>query len=507
MVKSGENMVNDNLSFAEKGSACETTSRKQWIAYLVATVFTLLLLVLHLDLIRVIGACPILIIYLIPITISAFIGGLGPGLLATAVAAVGITWLLSQPATAFSLDEPVDLIQWLVLIASGVLVSVLIEALHRSHRQLDENRNFYAVTLASIGDAVIATDEMGGVTFLNAEAERLTGWTSQAAIGEPLMVVFPTLHEETRAPMEDPVNKILHGTTLTEPTSHSLLISRDGQERFITNRAAPIRQANGTIIGVVLVFQDVTERKKLEEQLRLSQKIEALGRLAGGVAHDFNNIISIVQGYTALLATEPDIPENSKPHILEIQSATKRAANLTGQLLAFARHQPVQMHELDLNKVVADTTKILQWLLGETINLNVVYADAPLPLWTDAGALDQILLNLATNARDAMPEGGQLTIETRRVELSKTAAARLPGARAGSFVVLIVSDNGNGIAPEILPHIFEPFFTTKKSGKGTGLGLATVFNSVRNHQGWINAESRLGQGTVFSIFFPQHQEK
>jgi len=175
--------------------------------------------------------------------------------------------------------------------------------------------------------------------------------------------------------------------------------------------------------------------------------------------------------------------------------------------LAFARHQPVQAHAVDLNDATVGTTKILEWLLGENIRLKVIRAEEPLPLWADAGALDQILLNLATNARDAMPAGGQLTIETRRVELDQTAAAQLPGARAGSFVSLIVSDNGNGIAPDILPHIFEPFFTTKKAGKGTGLGLATVFNIVRNHQGWINAESQLGKGSVFRIFLPRHSEK
>lgn len=496
-------MIDTQLSLAAKGVASDTTSRKQWLAYLVATGFTALLLKFP----AWVGECPILIIFLIPITVSAFLGGLGPGLLATAVATVGVPWFLSESATEFSLHRPMDFIQWMILITSGALVSVLVEALHRSRRQLEVVQNLYAVTLASLGDAVIATDEFGGVTYLNAEAARLTGWSEITAIGEPLVVVFPTRDEKTHEPVEDPVNKILHGELTISSASHSILTSRDGQERLITDRAAAIRQVDGTIIGMVLVFQDVTERKQLEEQLRLSQKIEALGRLAGGVAHDFNNIISIVQGYSSLLAMTPDIPENSKPHILEIQSATKRAANLTEQLLAFARHQPVQAHAVDLNDATVGTTKILEWLLGENIRLKVIRAEEPLPLWADAGALDQILLNLATNARDAMPAGGQLTIETRRVELDQTAAAQLPGARAGSFVSLIVSDNGNGIAPDILPHIFEPFFTTKKAGKGTGLGLATVFNIVRNHQGWINAESQLGKGSVFRIFLPRHSEK
>jgi PAS domain S-box-containing protein len=245
------------------------------------------------------------------------------------------------------------------------------------------------------------------------------------------------------------------------------------------------------------------ERQQLEERLRQSQKMEAVGQLAGGVAHDFNNILTVIQGYCSLLLKGGKLPADTQPLVSEIDSVAERAANLTRQLLAFSRRQVMLPRDLDLNGVVANTTKMLRRLLTEDIAFQVNYSPAPVFVHADAGMLEQILLNLVVNARDAMPKGGQLIIETSRTDFAETAAAP---ARAGTFAHLCVSDTGGGIAKETLPHIFEPFFTTKAVGKGTGLGLATVYGIVEQHHGWIEVTSEINQGTTFHIYLPRVAE-
>jgi signal transduction histidine kinase/ActR/RegA family two-component response regulator len=242
------------------------------------------------------------------------------------------------------------------------------------------------------------------------------------------------------------------------------------------------------------------ERQQLEERLRQSQKMEAVGQLAGGVAHDFNNILTVIQGYCSLLLKGGKLPPESQPLVTEIDSVAERAANLTRQLLAFSRRQVLLPRDVDLNGVVANTTKMLRRLLNEDIIFQVNYSPAPVFVHADAGMLEQILLNLAVNARDAMPKGGKLIIETQSATFDESAAAP---AQAGDFVRLRVSDTGCGIAKETLPHIFEPFFTTKEVGKGTGLGLATVYGIVQQHKGWIEVTSDTKQGTAFEIYLPQ----
>ncbi len=242
------------------------------------------------------------------------------------------------------------------------------------------------------------------------------------------------------------------------------------------------------------------ERQQLEERLRQSQKMEAVGQLAGGVAHDFNNILTVIQGYCSLLLKGGKLPSDTLPLVTEIDSVAERAANLTRQLLAFSRRQVMLPCDLDLNGVVANTTKMLRRLLTEDISFQVHYAPTPVFVHADAGMLEQILLNLVVNARDAMPQGGQLIMETSAADFDETASAP---AQAGAFVHLCVSDTGSGIAKETLPHIFEPFFTTKEAGKGTGLGLATVYGIVQQHNGWIEVKSEINRGTTFHIYLPR----
>jgi len=255
--------------------------------------------------------------------------------------------------------------------------------------------------------------------------------------------------------------------------------------------------------GVVHCYAgDITERQNLEAQLRQSQKMESVGQLAGGIAHDFNNILTVIAGHSSLLSMTPNLPETALDSAQQIAIAADRAANLTRQLLTFSRRQIIQPKNVDLNEVVNNMTKMLRRLLGEDVVLQVNYAPNLPSINADPGMMEQILLNLSVNARDAMPGGGRLVINTSVVQLDEAAASQAPGVVPGEYVCLIVTDTGSGIAPENLPHIFEPFFTTKDVGKGTGLGLATVYGIVQQHRGMVKVSSKLGRETMFEIFLP-----
>jgi signal transduction histidine kinase/response regulator RpfG family c-di-GMP phosphodiesterase len=256
----------------------------------------------------------------------------------------------------------------------------------------------------------------------------------------------------------------------------------------------------GSLIGQSL------DRKKLEEQLRQSQKMDAIGHLAGGVAHDFNNILLVIQGYSQILGKDPKLSKETADGLDQIFRAAQRAASLTRQLLAFSRRQVIHARTLDLGEVASETSKMLQRVIGEDVALKVERSPAPVLIEADEDMLVQVLINLASNSRDAMPNGGMLRISAQARTLDEGAARQNPEARAGDFACLRVTDTGAGIKPEDLARIFEPFFTTKGIGKGTGLGLATVYGIVKQHQGWIETTSQPGQGTTFSIFFPRSKQ-
>ncbi len=248
--------------------------------------------------------------------------------------------------------------------------------------------------------------------------------------------------------------------------------------------------------------REVVERQQVEEQLRQSQKLEAIGQLAGGVAHDFNNILGAMMLQVEITSMEKSLNEDTQEALRQIQAGAERAANLTRQLLFFSRKQVLQARDLDLNDSVTGMAKLLQRLIGEDVRLELRPHPVPLLTHADAGMLDQVLLNLAVNARDAMPGGGRLIIETGEKTVDAALAEGHLDRTPGRYVWVGVTDNGSGIPPEVLPRIFEPFFTTKEAGKGTGLGLATVFGIVKQHQGWLTVASELGQGTTFHVFFP-----
>lgn len=261
-------------------------------------------------------------------------------------------------------------------------------------------------------------------------------------------------------------------------------------------------RVRGTCTDITKQLQADQERQHLEAQLRQAQKMEAIGQLSGGVAHDFNNLLSIIQGNLSLARMGPELPAEVRECLQEIDQATVRAANLTRQLLTFSRRQTMQLKTLDLNDVVAQMTRMLTRILGEDIKLHSHYARQQLTVHVDAGMMEQVLLNFVVNARDAMPKGGRLIIETSREEVTTAEAEQMAEARPGRFARLSVSDTGCGINPEVLPKIFEPFFTTKDVGKGTGLGLATVYGIAKQHKGWVSAYSEVGIGTTFRVYIP-----
>ena len=253
---------------------------------------------------------------------------------------------------------------------------------------------------------------------------------------------------------------------------------------------------------VLMMTEDISERVNLEGQLRQSQKMDAIGQLAAGVAHDFNNLLTVIQGYTQLLLAMQPANGVSKEALEKIIAASQRAAGLTSQLLTFSRKQVAQPKAVDMNKVVHSVTGLLRPVLGENIRLNIRATTALPSVMADAGMLEQVLVNLAVNARDAMPKGGELIISTFSCDIDATYLQCRPQASAGQFVCLQVSDSGSGMDTQTMERIFEPFFTTKGVGKGTGLGLATVYGIVKQHHGWVEVASQMGVGTTFKVFIP-----
>jgi len=264
-----------------------------------------------------------------------------------------------------------------------------------------------------------------------------------------------------------------------------------------------VRQAAAETPLAIGLIEDITEKRKLAEHLRHSQKMEGIGQLAGGVAHDFNNILAVIQMQSELMNSSGGLSAEQKEFADEIGTTVKRGAALTRQLLLFSRREVFQPRHLDLSESITSTATMLSRILGENIAMQLKLAALPMFIQADAGMIDQVLMNLAVNARDAMPNGGQLIIETSGVEFDEFAAAQSPQMQVGSFVRLSVSDTGCGIPPENLQKVFEPFFTTKNVGKGTGLGLATVFGIVQQHQGWINVYSEVNHGTTFRVYLPR----
>jgi two-component system cell cycle sensor histidine kinase/response regulator CckA len=344
-------------------------------------------------------------------------------------------------------------------------------------------------------DAIVSMTVDGIVVNWNPGAERLYGYVAEEMIGRPISVLFaPDHYQEYLHIME----KVRKGERL--PAYDTVRRRKDGTAITASVDICPIEVRDGEIVGASKIAHDITRMKQLEEQFRQSQKMEAIGRLAGGVAHDFNNLLTVICGYNDLVLNDLPPEDHTRGLLTEIKKAGERAATLTRQLLAFSRKQVLEPKVLDLNAVVANCEKMLKRLVGEDIDLVAVLDPALGRVKTDPGQIEHVLMNLVVNARDAMPQGGKLTIETANVVLDQTYCRSHAGVKPGHYIMLAVSDTGCGMDEQTKARIFEPFFTTKEPGRGTGLGLAMVYGFIKQSEGHVYVYSEPGIGSTFKIY-------
>ncbi len=539
----------------------------------------------------------------------------------------GFRWILDgesflQGALRGWLIQPFLLESVLVAMMSGSVLVAL-----RSHAEMSRSREQLATTLDSIGDAVVSTDADGCITRMNPVARELTGWSLDEAVGRPFDEVIRLEDSQTGEPLNSPVAEVLDRDHAVEMSNTTTLIAHDGTRRHIADNASPLHSSSGQLVGVVMVFRDVTEQKQrrdafarfcdmsadmicladintatflqinpaateilgyseeellsqpftnfvhpddleatrriieeqlkrgqkvvsfenryfrkngdicwlhwnshpiaeegltyaiahditdrkreeqerrnLESQLLQAQKMEAVGRLAGGVAHDFNNKLQTILGYSDILLHEEHLPRSLREYINEISQAARQSADLTRQLLAFARKQTIVPQVLDLNQMIPDMLRMLKPLISEEIDLQWLPGDHVGPVRMDPAQVDQILANLVVNARDAIEQNGTITVETASADIDAEYVRQNAYARAGKHAVLIVTDDGAGMDAQTLEQVFEPFFTTKPQNQGTGLGLATVYGIVKQNGGFVNVYSEPDKGTTFRIYLPQ----
>ena len=371
----------------------------------------------------------------------------------------------------------------------------------KAEAALAQERNLLNSLVTNIPDHIYFKDRAGKFIKVNATQAKAFGLRDPAeAVGRTDSEFFPAA--EAREYYADDQKVMTTGEPLVDKEEKGTWL--DGRVAWVSTTKVPLRDQAGEIIGLVGVSRDITAHKLLEEEFRQSQKMQAIGQLAAGVAHDFNNILTVIMGNTSILEDNHLDARKREEALAQIAKSADRAADLTRQLLTFSRRQPMQLKGLDLNEVIINVSKLLRSLIGEHIVLQTQFGGGNAPVQADEGMMEQVLMNLVVNARDAMlSTGGRIIIQTERVHLDKHAIHTKPEARPGEFIRVSVGDNGCGIPPENLQRIFEPFFTTKEVGKGTGLGLATVFGIVQQHQGWVEVESRVGTGTTLHIYLPR----
>lgn len=392
--------------------------------------------------------------------------------------------------------------------AGGKIVGASIIAHDISERnqakeQLRDER-FANALLESVQVGIVACDERGVLTLFNQVARSWHGLPAEPLPAEKWAENYGWRLPDGRTPLkkeEIPLFRALEGERVSDV--EMMIAPKQGEARTVLASGRPIVDSEGHKLGAVAAMIDITERKCLEQQFRHSQKMEAVGRLAGGVAHDFNNLLTIITGYSQMMQRNLEPGSPMRAHVDAVLKSGERAAALTRQLLAFSRRQDFSPRTLDLNTVVGNTEKMLHRLIGEDIELRTVLAAGLGLVRGDHGQIEQVIMNLAVNARDAMPNGGKLTLETASVDLDEAYARGHMPAEPGPYVMLAVTDTGCGMDASTQAHIFEPFFTTKEPGKGTGLGLATVYGIVKQHGGNIWVYSEPGQGTAFKIYLPR----
>jgi PAS domain S-box-containing protein len=392
------------------------------------------------------------------------------------------------------LTKPIDLAYLLAHIKALLRVRRAEEA-----RRTTESR-FRAIIERSF-DAVVLLAADGTLRYASPSYPRILGYTPEEWVGQD---AFDLVHPEDRPEVALRFAELVRTPGGSDGTVHRAL-HKDGSWRWLETRGTNLLD-DPAVRAVVVNYRDITERRRLEEQLRQSQKMEAVGQLASGVAHDFNNILTAINGYGDMLLDNLLLDEPNRELVEEVKKASERAASLTRRLLAFGRKQVLAPAVLDLNEVVSEMGKLLRRTIGADIELVLHLQPGLARIRADRGQMEQVILNLALNARDAMPQGGRLIVQTEDIELDEGHARRHAEVAAGPCVLLGLSDTGRGMTPEVKAHLFEPFFTTKRPGKGTGLGLSTVYGVVRQSGGHIEVDSEPGAGTSFRIYLPRTEQ-
>jgi len=368
-------------------------------------------------------------------------------------------------------------------------------------KQAVEERIRLATVVEQAAESVIISDRRGTIHYVNPAFERLSGYSSEDIVGKNFRILKSDRHDEVF--YREMWKTITSGTAWAGRISNRM---KDGSLRQFETTISPIRDKNGVIVNFVSVNRDVTQEVALEAQLFQAQKMEAVGTLAGGIAHDFNNLLQVIQGYTEVLQNDVGRNKSSLEALQKIHHSAKRGAELTRQLLTFSRKVQSERRPLDLNREVEQLKKLLERTIPKMIEIELYLSENPAVVSADPIQVEQAIMNLAVNAKDAMPEGGKIVIETERVRLDEHFCRTHLGARPGEYVLLSISDTGHGMNREILDHVFEPFYTTKDVGKGTGLGLAMVYGIVKNHEGYILCYSEVSTGTTFKIYLPAMEQ-
>jgi len=441
--------------------------------------------------------------YLLPLIVCvlgcSWMFGREGGVFCTFAGALMADFFLVNPVYSFALVSRADDVRLITFVAIALLVTWLTSLLR-------EVRERTVSILEGMSDALIVSDRRARITYLNPAAGALTGLDPATARKRLFEEVFDLRDEATGESRSKLIPEMLKGAATGLLGTNTILTAKDGTEYSVEESASLIRARDGHITGAIVVLRNTTRRRQLQDQLSQSQKMDAIARLAGGVAGDFNNLLTVITGFAELLTSEMSPGNPLRRFAEEILAAAERAAGLTRQLLAFGKGQSIPAKPYDLNTLIANMEKMLSRVLGPKIELVLLPGPHKNLIETDPGQMEQILANMAMNARDAQPDGGRFVLETSEVEVQSGAPGRPPDLPPGTYVMLVVSDSGAGMSAETRSRLFEPFFTTKARGEGAGLGLSIVYGIVKQHGGYISVYSQPGAGTIFEIYFPQAKE-